>query len=105
MADAPAFDWICREIEERTTLDRLEARGTVRIALKEAGLDSRGVTPAQLKVVIEKVLPRELGSRGVDDAPGVCRGLATDVLGVDGGAGGGETPEEVFRRRAGASAG
>jgi hypothetical protein len=103
MADAPAFDWVCSELEQRTSLDRLEARGTVRIALKEAGLDSRSLTPEQMKVVLEKVLPKELGTRGVDDADGVCRGLAGDVLSIDSGSGGGETPEEVFRRLAGAA--
>jgi hypothetical protein len=104
MADAPAFDWVCSELEQRTSLDRLEARGTVRIALKEAGLDARNLTPEQMKVVLEKVLPKELGTRGVEDAEGVCRGLASEVLGIDAGSGSGETPEEVFRRLAGASA-
>jgi hypothetical protein len=104
MADAPAFDWVCGELERRTSLDRLEARGTVRIALKEAGLDSRSLTPEQMKVVLEKVLPKELGTRGIDDAESVCRTLATDVMGIDAGSGSGETPEEVFRRLAGASA-
>lgn len=105
MADAPAFDWVCNALEQRSSLDRLEARGTVRIALKEAGLDSRSLTPEQMKVVLEKVLPKELGSRGVEDAQGVCSALAREVLSVDAGSSSGETPEEVFRRLAGASAG
>lgn len=104
MADAPAFDWVCSELEQRTSLDRLEARGTVRIALKEAGLDSRSLTPEQMKVVLEKVLPKELGTRGVDDPEGVCRGLASGIMQIDAGSSSGETPEEVFRRLAGASA-
>lgn len=103
MADAPAFDWVCSELEQRTSLDRLEARGTVRISLKEAGLDPRNLAPEQMKVVLEKVLPKELGTRGVEDPEGVCRGLASEVLRIDAGSGGGETPEEVFRRLAGAS--
>ena len=105
MADAPAFDWVCNELEQQTSLDRLEARGTVRIALKVAGLDARSLTPDQMKVVLEKLLPKELESRGVSDSEGVCRVLASGIASLDGGDSGVETPEEVFRRLAGASAG
>ena len=104
MADAAAFDWVCTELEEKTSLDRLEARGTVRIALKEAGLDSRSLTPDQMKVVLEKVLPKELQSRGVEDAFELCSGLASGVVSLAAGGSAVETPEEVFRRLAGASA-
>ena len=65
MADSPAFDWTCTELENETDLDRLEARGTVRIALKSSGLEAGTVLPDQMRVVIEKVLPTELGARGV----------------------------------------
>ena len=51
MADTAAFGWLCNELERVTTLNRLEARGTVRIALKQAGLESRSVTPDQMRVV------------------------------------------------------
>jgi hypothetical protein len=105
MADAPAFDWVCSELEQQTSLDRLEARGTVRIALKEAGLDARSLTPDQMKVVLDKLLPKELESRGVSDAEGVCRTLASGIASLGSGDSGVETPEEVFRRLAGASAG
>jgi hypothetical protein len=104
MADAPAFDWVCSELERRTSLDRLEARGTVRLALKQAGLDSRSLSPDQMRVVLEKVMPKELASRGVQDAEGVCRALASGVSGVASAAGGAESPEDVFRRLAGAPA-
>ena len=43
MAGSSAFEWLCTALEESTTLERLEARGTVRIALKEAGLEPRTV--------------------------------------------------------------
>jgi hypothetical protein len=38
MAESKAFDFVCSELERRTSMTRLEARGTVRIALKDAGL-------------------------------------------------------------------
>jgi hypothetical protein len=104
MADSPAFDWVCAELEQRTALDRLEARGTVRLALKQAGLDSRSLTTEQMRVVIERVMPKELAARGVKDPEGVCRTLAAGITGVASQKGGAETPEEVFRRLAGASA-
>ncbi len=104
MADATTFDWVCAEIEQRTSLDRLEARGTVRLSLKEAGLDSRSLTPDQMKVVLEKVLPKELESRGVADAATICSAILPGLQQLAGQVGAGaETPEEVFRRLAGAS--
>jgi len=104
LADSPAFDWVCRELERRTPLDRLEARGTVRISLKQAGLDARHLTPDQMKVVLEKVLPKELGACGVDDVDSVCHALSREMLGIEADpGGGGETPEAVFRRLAGAA--
>ena len=104
VADTPTFDWVCGELEQRTSLDRLEARGTVRIALKQAGLDPQSLTPDQMKVVLEKVMPGELAARGVADADRVCQAMAREVSGIDAGSGGeGETPEAVFRRLAGAA--
>ena len=41
MADLTAFEQACESLEQLTELSRLEARGTLRIALKEAGLDRR----------------------------------------------------------------
>lgn len=100
MADSAAFGWTCEELEKETDLDRLEARGTVRIALKSAGLEAGTVRPDQMKVVIEKVMPGELAARGVDDADAVCARLAERVDRIDAGEGA-ESPDEVFRRLGG----
>ena len=97
MADSAAFDHACAELERRTSLDRLEARGTIRIALKQAGLEARSVMPDQMKVVVEKVLPRELQTRGIDDAEAVCSALASGLAGLDGGQAE-EGPDQVFAR-------
>lgn len=102
MADAAAFDWVCTRLEQETSLDRLEARGTVRLALKGAGLEAKTVTPDQMKVVIEKVMAAELSARGVQDAAGLCSrlasGLASASLASDGAR---ETPDAVFSRLGG----
>jgi hypothetical protein len=93
------FEFVAAQLEARTDLDKLEARGTVRIALKEAGLEPRSVTPEQMSVMLLRAMPKELASRGVGNADDVCRGLATAVKGyrADPRAAA-ESPEDVFRR-------
>ena len=100
MADSPAFAWTCSELERASDLDRLEARGTVRIALKSSGLEAASVLPHQMRVVIERVLPGELVARGVADAETLCARLARGVGTVDDGTTS-ESPDEVFRRLGG----
>jgi hypothetical protein len=48
MASANAFEWLCGCLESVTDLDRLEARGTVRIALKRAGLEVKMLSAEQI---------------------------------------------------------
>jgi hypothetical protein len=100
MADAEAFEAVCAQLEARTSLDRLAARGTVRIALKQAGLDARAVTPQQMAVVAEKVLVGELTSRGIAEARSVCGELVTRLRAMTG-VSAGDTPDAVFRRLGG----
>ncbi len=100
MADSEVFDFVCSELENRTSLDRLEARGTVRIALKQAGLEARNVTVEQMSVAVDKLLPAELSTRGVDDAPGQCAQIKSGLAGLSV-TSGGETPEAVFERLGG----
>jgi hypothetical protein len=101
LADAPVFDWTCQQLQESTSLDRLESRGTVRIALKSAGLDATSVLPGQMRVVLEKLMPGELAARGIENAKAVCARLAEGVVEIDSGAMA-ESPDEVFRRLGGA---
>jgi len=103
MADSPAFDHVCAGLEEGSSLDRLEARGTVRIALKEAGLDARHVTREQMVVVIERVLPTELERRGVENCDALCAELCRGLASVEMGETGAETPDAVFQRLGGGS--
>lgn len=93
------FEFVAARLEERTELDKLEARGTVRIALKEAGLDARSVDAEQIAVMLARVMPKELASRGVERAEEICQGLAAAVKGFQGGPQArSESPEDVFRR-------
>lgn len=100
MADSQTFDFVCAELERRTSLNRLEVRGTVRIALKNAGLDG-GVTPEQMKVVLERVLPAELKTRGIANPETHCAAVAAGLSATARpGEAPAETPEAIFARLA-----
>lgn len=101
MSASDCFEIASSEVERATTLSRLEARGTLRLALKEAGLDAANVTPSQMRVVVEKVLPAALSARGIDGAAELCRTVGEKIARVE------ETPvrdrpEAVFARLGGA---
>jgi hypothetical protein len=98
MASSTAFEWICQELESATSLDRLEARGTVRIALKQSGLEAASVTGEQLAVVLGRVLPGELTSRGIDAAESICQQIAAGLDRIPTAPSQGDTPEAVFAR-------
>ena len=100
MADSAAFEFACGQLEARTSLDRLAARGTVRIALKQAGLEARSITPEQMAVVVQKILPTELASRGIDTVEEVCQAILGGLRGVSAGPVA-ETPDAVFKRLGG----
>lgn len=100
MADSSAFELTCEVLERDTSLGRLEARGTVRLALKAAGLESRSVSPEQMTVVVRKVLNGELESRGVEGADRVCAALAEGLARLEP-ASAAETPDAVFARLGG----
>ncbi len=101
--DAALFDFSTEKLEQHTGFSRIEARGTLRIALKDAGLDARSVTGAQLCVVLEKVMPLELGKRGVKDAAEVCKAVIEEMVNAPASAGNDSPtdPDGIFRRLGG----
>jgi hypothetical protein len=98
------FDFAAERLEHHSSLDRMEARGTLRLALKEAGLDIKRVTPGQLCVVLAKVMPRELETRGAGDPTAVCNAVTDDLTKawVFPDMSPSSDPDEVFRRLGGA---
>jgi hypothetical protein len=82
VADSSVFDRVCSELEARTSLDRLAVRGTIRIALKNAGLDAASVDAAQMGVVLRMLVPAELAARGVAGAPALCEAVAEEIAGL-----------------------
>lgn len=101
MADSPAFELVCDTLERDSSLERLEARGTVRLAIKAAGLDARNVTPEQMAVVVTNILGRELETRGIADTARLCAALRDQLTTLDVGDAV-DTPEAVFTRLGGA---
>ncbi len=101
MADSAAFDFACEQLEAQSSLDRLEARGTVRLALKEAGLEARSVSPEEMKVVVQRVLPKELEQRGIDGSESICSSLAAGLDGLDAPQAQVDSPDAVFARLGG----
>ena len=98
MADSAPFEWLCGELERATSLDRLTARGAVRIVLKHAGLETWNVTSSQIGVVLQKRLPAELRARGIHDGDAHCRSIAARLAALDPGDAPGTAPEDHFRR-------
>jgi hypothetical protein len=78
MAD-DLFTAVALRLEEQTGLDRLEARGTLRIALKRAGVDAKRCVREEIEAVCRTILPEELQRRGVHDPEAVCDALAKSL--------------------------
>lgn len=78
--DPSVFDFAADRLEQNTSLDKLAARGTLRLALKAAGLDPGAIGTRQMLVVLKSVMPGELQRRGVEDAVGVCQGISEALV-------------------------
>jgi hypothetical protein len=103
MAETEAFTIVCDHLERATGLERPAARGTVRLALKEAGLSPESVTAQQMAVVTEKVLPKELSALRIADVEGHCQAIRGRLRRAGAGGDGGQaSPEAVFERLAAA---
>jgi len=97
--ESPVFERIADELEVLSRMSRIEARGTLRLALRDAGLVPKTVNAKAMLVVLERILPPLLLRRGVPGSSEMCRTLSNVVrsltsqssLDVD-------TPEKVFAR-------
>ncbi len=98
---ADLFDFAAERLEHHTSFNQLEARGTLRIALKIAGLTAKSVTAGQLCVVFEKVMPDELEKRDVSTAA-ACSAVIDDLMNTPDATDTPPTtnPDDVFRRLA-----
>jgi len=94
------FNIAAERLEASTDMDRLATRGTLRLALKEAGLEVESLGIAQLRAVFEKLMPKELEARGVSNAAAICRAVMNDVESVASAAdlAVADSPDEIFKR-------
>jgi len=97
------FDLAAEKLEAHTDMDRLAARGTLRIALKAAGLDPHKLTIPQVTAVFEKLMPKELDARGVSDTARTCRAVMDEIANSAEalGATSSVSPDDVFKRLGG----
>lgn len=97
------FDVAAKAIEDHAGLDRLAARGTLRLSLKQAGLVPQKLSVLQLRAVFERLMPRELEVRGVADAVAACHSAIAAIESAASGGGGKprESPDDIFRRLGG----
>jgi len=100
---AVLFDIAADKLGESTDMDRLAARGTLRLALKQAGLDPQNLNVAQLRAVFEKLMPTELEARGVPDAAATCKAVMDQVANAASTADleASSSPDEIFKRLGG----
>lgn len=100
MADSAVFEWACETLERGTGMSRLQARGTMRIVLGQAGLESRSVRASQLRVIAQRLVAKELRARGLTNVEGVCGELSSCPPSVEqqAAANPSHDAEEVFRR-------
>ena len=100
---AVLFDIAADQLGESTEMDRLAARGTLRLALKQAGLDPQNLSIPQLRAVFEKLMPGELEARGVPDAAATCKAVMDEVANAASTADlkASNSPDAIFKRLGG----
>jgi len=100
MADSPAFIVVADQIEKFSELNRLQARGMIRLVLKEAGLKADSATAFQMMVVANKLLEAALKRNGmVGETAATIRENVVNALSTMGNADNGQNePEAMFSR-------
>jgi len=78
-------------------MDRWTARGAIQLALMDAGLEAGNVTSSQMKVVVEKLLPKQLQSQKVADVSNLCDRIR-DALALVNEDVRTDSPDKVFQR-------
>ncbi len=92
------FDTAAEALEAHCELDRLAARGTLRLLLKEAGFDPKAILRDELVKVLEALLPDALAARGVGDAATVLAAVLGAVRRAEDVDADAERPERIFAR-------
>jgi hypothetical protein len=93
-----AFDWVSDELARHSGMSALEARGTLRLLLRDAGIDSKLVNKGQLAVVVARLLPAALTKLRVPEALAVCERIALALQSAEVAASHQVSPEDIFGR-------
>ena len=95
MADSAAFDLACELLRQHTTFSEIEARGTVRLALKAMGQNPKTAGKSEMMHAVRSALQGELAARRVADPAAVCRTLLDGLATLDARE---QNPYEIFSR-------
>jgi len=99
MSSSAVFEWACGLLETSSGMNRLQARGTLRLVLSSAGLDTATLTGRQMRVVAAKLLAKELRARAIANPEAICEALTHIPADVEAAAGLlHQTPEDIFKR-------
>ena len=97
------FDIAAERLGESSDMERLAARGTLRLAIKQAGLNTDNLTIPQLRTVFERLMPKELDARGVSDPAAACKTTMDEIArsadAIDSASS--ASPDDVFKRLGG----
>jgi hypothetical protein len=97
MASSAAYDAAQQVLESAAGMDRWAARGAIQLALMDGGFDAGSVTVAEMEVVVDQLLRRQLESQSVAEAGRVCEKIR-DALGLVGDGPRKDSPDQVFER-------
>ncbi len=85
MAESAVFEFVSQQLERLSDMSQVQARGTVRLMLKEAGLNTASVSIDQMKVVVDKLMFDFLTKRKIDSkkAENVCTTIMRLLISAD----------------------
>ncbi len=97
------FELAADLLERHSALDRLEARGALRLALKDAGLRAEALGSREIAAVLQKLMPERLAKMGVSEGASLCERVLGEIARIA--ARTGSAPEadrdRIFRRLGG----
>ena len=76
MSTSTVFEWVGAALQEQATLPAAQARGMLRLALRDGGVDAATVTTKEMAAVIDRLLPDRLRKGGVAEPANVCLRLS-----------------------------
>jgi hypothetical protein len=98
MSQSPAFEFVCARIETAAGWNRLVARGTVRLALRDMGLDPRTVSKKEMIAALRTTLPKALEFHRIANPPAICLRIENELAMAVLDEKSIESPEEIFKR-------